>query len=127
MDKPHTVRSLKVYQRAMDLVETTYRVCEVFPKDERFELSSQIRRAAVSVPANIAEGYGRWNMKELVRFLAIANGSLRELQTHFEIAKRLGYIQETRLTSLHRETDEIAAMIYALRARLSLRIEKNGS
>src|SRR5882724_12962845 len=116
----YRVQDLKIYQRSMNLVEASYRLCASFPKDERFELVAQIRRAATSVPANISEGYGRWSSKEFARFLAIANGSLRELQTHFEIAVRLGYVSQKGLESLRKETEEIAAMIHGLRAKLNI-------
>lgn len=86
MRPPLTVQKLKIWQKSMDLVEACYRISLGFPRDERFGLLSQIKRAATSIPANIAEGYGRWNVREFARFLAIANGSLRELETHILIA-----------------------------------------
>jgi four helix bundle protein len=92
MRDPLTVQDLKIWQKSMDLVEACYRASTAIPREERFGLISQMRRAATSVPANIAEGYGRWNVKEFARFLAIANGSLRELETHVVIARRLGYL-----------------------------------
>lgn len=78
-DKPsiESYRDLLVWQKGMDLVEACYRVTALLPKEERFGLASQIQRAAVSVPANIAEGFGRRNIGEYVRHLLIANGSLR--------------------------------------------------
>ena len=78
----------------MDLVEAIYRLSERFPEQERFGLTAQIRRAAVSVPSNLAEGAGRIGEKEFVRFLGIARGSLSELETQLHIAKRLGYIDD---------------------------------
>jgi len=83
---------LQVWQEAMHFVEIVYRVTSVFPDSEKFGLVSQMQRAAVSVPSNIAEGAGRSGDKELLRFLYIARGSLCELETQFLIAQRLGYI-----------------------------------
>ena len=76
----------------MDLVEAFYFVTRSFPKEEMFGLTAQIRRAAASVPANIAEGAARKGTAELIQFLHIANGSLSELDTHLELAHRLGYL-----------------------------------
>ena len=97
---PRTIRDLKIWQKSMDLTVESYRASASFPSDEKFGLISQIRRAATSVPANIAEGFGRWNSREFSRFLAIASGSLRELETHLQIAQRLGYLSEVRLKPL---------------------------
>lgn len=82
---------LVVWQQAIALVKEVYRLSGAFPDSERFGLSNQMRRAAVSVPANIAEGVGRNNAKERIQFLAIARGSLTELETHVIIARELGY------------------------------------
>ena len=76
----------------MRLAEACYRTTEVFPKEEVYGMTSQIRRSAVSVPANVAEGYGRNNPKEFVRFLHIAQGSLKELETHLILASNVGLI-----------------------------------
>src|SRR5947207_11950442 len=84
-------RDLIVWQKAMDLVEHVYRTSRRFPKDELYALTNQIRRAAVSIPSNIAEGQGRGSDPELLRFLRIAHGSLRELETQVLIAERLEY------------------------------------
>src|SRR5688572_26837166 len=85
-------RDLIVWQRAMDLVTSVYRLTEDFPKSELYGLTSQIRRCAASIPANIAEGQGRRLAGEFLQFLANARGSLLELDTHLEIAVRLGFI-----------------------------------
>jgi four helix bundle protein len=87
--RPH--EKLEVWRDAMQLVEAVYRFSARFPDSERFGLCSQIRRAAVSVPANIAEGAARRSKAEYVRFLSIARGSLSELDTHVQIAQRLGF------------------------------------
>jgi four helix bundle protein len=88
------------------------------PPAERFGLSSQIRRASTSVPANIAEGFGRWNSREFLRFLAIASGSLRELETHLVIACRLGYLSEHAIEPLFQSIDELAKMMYRMRTSI---------
>ncbi len=87
-------RDLVVWQRAMDLVEMIYRLTRSFPKEELFGLVAQLRRAAVSVPANIAEGQGRHTTRDFLQFLSIAGGSLKETETHVLIAKRLGYLAQ---------------------------------
>ncbi|SRR5258708_5515824 len=115
---PRTIRDLKIWQKSMDLAVESYRACASFPSDEKFGLISQIRRAATSVPANIAEGFGRWNSREFSRFLAIASGSLRELETHLQIAQRLGYLSEVRLKPLLASIDEVARMIYAMLSKI---------
>ncbi|MEL7087953.1 MAG: four helix bundle protein [Planctomycetota bacterium] len=85
-------RNLDVWQVVLDLVEEIYRLTKSFPADERCEITSQMRRAAVSVPSNIAEGYGRSSRKEYRRHVSIANGSLSELKAQFIIAGRLGFV-----------------------------------
>ncbi|MCK0125010.1 four helix bundle protein [Gelidibacter sp. F2691] len=84
-------KDLDVWKKSMDLVEVVYRLSSQFPSDERFGLTSQMRRAAVSLPSNIAEGAGRKSDKELIQFLHIALGSLGELDTQYLIAVRLKY------------------------------------
>ena len=87
-------RDLIAWQKAMDLVVETYKVSQDFPKEELYGLTSQMRRAAVSIPANIAEGQGRRLSGEFTHFLGNARGSLLELDTHLEISLRLGYIKK---------------------------------
>ena len=89
------------------------------PVEERFGLTSQIRRASASVPANIAEGFGRWNSREFLRFLAIASGSLRELETHLVIACRLGFLSERAIEPLFQGIDELARMMYRMRLSIN--------
>ena len=84
-------RDLKVWERAMDLVVASYKLTELLPKSEAYGLVPQMRRAAVSTPANIAEGHGREHLGDYLHHLSVANGSLMELETHFLIANRLAY------------------------------------
>lgn len=90
----HSYRDLHVWQRAVELVEEVYRVSAGFPAEERYGLTSQIRKAAVSVPSNIAEGYGRRRTGHYVHHLDIANGSLKEVETQLIIAGRLAFIEK---------------------------------
>ncbi len=87
-------RDLHVWQRAVELVEEIYRISTGFPPDERFGLTAQIRRAAVSIPSNIAEGYGRRRRAQYLHHLDIANGSLKEVETQLIIAGKLGFIHK---------------------------------
>lgn len=96
-------RDLIVWQKAMNLVEAVYKATACFPKEETYALTSQIRRAVVSVPANIAEGQGRRLAKEYLYFLANARGSLLELDTHLEIAVRIGYFSKERMLNSCRD------------------------
>ena len=86
-----THKDLQVWKRAMDLVAQVYSVSNCFPKEELYGLTSQVRRAAISIPSNIAEGAARHSRKEFVQFLHIASGSIAELETHLLIAARLGF------------------------------------
>ena len=118
-------RDLDVWRLSMDLVEGSYRVTEKFPRAEEFGLRAQIRRAAVSVPSNIAEGQGRSSTGEYVHHLSIAHGSLMELETQIQIAGRLGFIGKSDVDSLLHSSAEVGRMLNALgrslRARTSAR------
>jgi four helix bundle protein len=116
--KVKTVRELRIWQQSIELAVASYRETSNFPPEEKFGMTAQIRRAATSVPANIAEGFGRWNQREFARFLAIANGSLRELETHFLVAEKLGYIRPERLAVLLRSIDDEGKMIFSLINRI---------
>ena len=85
---------MDVWKKSMDLVETIYTLSSEFPADERYGLSSQIRRAAVSVPSNIAEGAARKSDREFIQFISIAVGSLAEVETQYQLAIRLGFLKE---------------------------------
>ena len=102
----------------MDLVIESYRLAQRLPLNEQYGLASQIRRASVSVPANIAEGFGRWHKKEFLRFLLLANGSLKELETHLEIGRRLNFFASPELTRALKMADEVGRMITVLRGKL---------
>ena len=107
-------RDLFVWQRSMELVEMVYRVTENFPSKEMFGLTNQLLRAAVSIPSNVAEGQGRNTTTDFLRFLSISRGSLQEVQTQFELARRLGYISDTTAEELVLLSDEVAKLINGL-------------
>ena len=107
---------LTVWQRSIDYATKIYRITEGFPKDELYALTSQMRRCAVSVPSNIAEGAARNSKREFKQFLSIAQGSVAELETQIIIAGKLGYMIET--NGLIEELDEISRMIIGLSRKL---------
>jgi four helix bundle protein len=111
--------NLLVWQKAMDLVVECYRLTQRFPQNELYGLTSQIRRAAVSVPANIAEGFGRWHSKDFVRFLLSANGSLKEVETHLLISERLNFLQQPEMQKAMGLSEELGRMLAALRQKLT--------
>lgn len=90
----NSFKDLIVWQKSMELVEKVYKITESFPTKEQFGLISQMRRAAVSIPSNIAEGYGRNSTGSYIQFLSIARGSLLELETQLELSKRLNFINK---------------------------------
>ena len=104
-------RNLLIWQKSMVLVTKIYSVTNNFPKEEVFGLTSQIKRSAISIPSNIAEGLGRESSKELLRFLKISIGSLFELQTQLEIAKNIIYLDEETFNNLYEDTRELERMI----------------
>ena len=114
-------RDLLVWQKAVDWVETVYAATRAWPQDERFGLTSQIRRAAVSVPSNVAEGCARRSTAEFIRFLSIGRGSLAEVETQIIIATRLGYLDQALQSSLLEAADEISRMLAGLIAKLEER------
>ncbi len=111
-------RDLKVWQRAIQMTLGIYRITTGFPKEELFGLTSQMRRASVSVAGNIAEGYGRNSTGEYKQMLGIARGSNLELQTHLFIARELGYSKPEHLTQAESLSNEVAKMLNSLIAKL---------
>lgn len=118
-------RDLIVWQKAMNLVTAIYRLKRPFPKEELYGLTSQMRRAAVSIPSNIAEGHALKQTQAYSRHLAIASGSLAELQTQIEIAGRLGYLNRESGEVL-KLADEIGRMLAGLRKSLKAQIRSPG-
>ncbi len=114
-------KELEVWQKAVKLATETYRLTESLPRAEQFGLTIQARRAAASVPANIAEGWGRGSTREYIQFLLIARGSLMELETHLIIARQLNYLVQEELASVQKQIEEVGkmlnALVLALRAR----------
>jgi four helix bundle protein len=114
-----TFKELTVWQEAMNLVEMVYFQTLTFPKTEMYGLISQIRRAAVSIPANIAEGYGRNSRKEYLHFLSVANGSITELETHLLIAERLKLSTKEISEQLQNQLNSVGRLLSALRKSLT--------
>ena len=111
-------RKLKVYQQAMQLVAEIYRLTSLFPSHEKNGLTNQIQRAAISVPSNIAEGMGRFSIKERIHFLDIANGSLMEVMCQMEVALILGYTSQDQFNKQELSISETAKMLIGLRKSL---------
>jgi four helix bundle protein len=107
-------RDLIAWQKAMDLVETIYQMTRAFPREEIYSLTSQIRRAAVSIPSNISEGQGRGTDKEFLQFLRIAHGSLREVETQVLIAERLAYIEQKQSQEALSQAAEVGRLLTGL-------------
>lgn len=119
-------RDLRVWQAGMDLVEKIYQVTLRFPNTEVYGLTSQIRRAAVSIPSNIAEGHTREHLKEYLQFISMAQGSLAELQTQIEIAVRLKYITKEQAQDLLTDSGKLSKQLYSLRNALMVKGNKVG-
>ncbi len=113
---PHvkSFRDLLVWQKSMALVQRIYRVTKAFPREEQFSLTAQLRRVSVSIPSNIAEGFGRYSTSDYVRFLRIAIGSLFEVQTPVEIACGLKYLDQTTFNTMDNNCNELERMLAGL-------------
>jgi len=111
-------RDLQVWQKAMALVVESYRVAKLLPKSETYGLIGQIQPAAVSIPANIAEGHGREHLGDYVRHLSVANGSLMELETHFLISVELEYLTRDQIAPVMAMTSEVGRMLTGLTRKL---------
>ena len=116
--RSQSYRDLAVWQKSIDLCVQVYKTCETFPKSELYGLADQMKRAAVSVPSNIAGGQGRHHVKEFIHFISVANGSLAELDTQRIIAERLHFINAPDSTLLDERITEIRKMLYALNNKL---------
>jgi four helix bundle protein len=121
--RPH--EKLDVWRKAIDFVEEVYRATETFPKEEKFGLTAQVRRAAVSVPANIAEGAARRSDKEFAYFLSVAEGSASEVETELLIAYRLGYVAEATFLALKARQDNLGRMLIGLARHVRNKTTKN--
>ena len=120
----HKLNDLTIWQRSIDLSVNIYKLTSTFPDEERFGLISQMRRAAISIASNIAEGAGRNSHKEFIQFLSISNGSAYELQTQLIISTQLGFVDEFTANSILPMIDEIQKMNYGLQASIEKRIKK---
>jgi four helix bundle protein len=110
----NSYRDLRVWQDAMTLAESCYRLTRHFPRDELFGLTSQIRRAGASVPANVAEGHGRENTGNFIQHLRVSQGSLKELETHLLLAGRVGILQASDLEPVLSQCESLGKMLRAL-------------
>lgn len=124
MNKISSYKGLIVWQKSIDLVTMIYEVTRCLPDEERFGLTSQIRRSAISIPSNIAEGYGRGSTKSYLQFLSIARGSLFELETQIHIAKGLQFLSEENSSSITKLISEIGRMINSLMIKIKNSSEK---
>ena len=115
-------KELEVWGLAMDLAEECYQVTKGYPKEELFGMTSQIRRAAASIPANIAEGQGREHTKEFLHHLSVARGSLMERETHRMLSQRVGLLDQAKATPLLAQTERISRMVTGLRKALEKRL-----
>lgn len=118
MSEIHDFQDLKIWQKGMDIAEKCYFLTKVFPKDELYGMIQQIRKSAVSIPANIAEGYGRRSTAEYIRFLNIAPRSLNELETHVILSQRVGLSKQEDIEPIISLLREESRMIIALIKKL---------
>ncbi|MCR4266005.1 four helix bundle protein [Nitratireductor sp. ZSWI3] len=110
-EKIHDYRDLNVWKDSMDIAVDIYTITRTFPRDEMFGMTSQMRRAATSIPANIAEGFGRAQRKVFVQFLRVAQGSLKELETHTLLAARVGLLNEGQTRGLEARYEKLGKML----------------
>jgi four helix bundle protein len=114
MAEINSYRDLNVWKKSMGLTLIIYKLTKLFPETERYGMISQLRRASVSIPANIAEGYGRQSTKDYIRFLQIARGSLYEVQTLLQLSSGLDYIIKDAYIDIFRRSREVEAMLQSL-------------
>ena len=117
MATKHDYKQLDAYIESKKLVKMVYVLLRKFPKEEQYALYDQLRRAVISVPSNIAEGLGRYSVKEQVHFLEIAYGSLREVDCQIDIACDLGYVTADETKAVAEQIEKVSAIIAGLRSR----------
>ncbi|MEG0917249.1 MAG: four helix bundle protein [Myroides sp.] len=122
----HNFEKLKIWQKAMDITVEVYKISALLPTDERFNLIHQIKKCAVSIPSNIAEGSGRNHNKEFIQFLGIANGSTFELITQLILAKRLNLIDEKIIQPIINQLVEVSNMNFSFQKTLNSNINTDG-
>ena len=113
-ERTSSYRDLLVWRNALDLAQLSYETTRSFPREELYGMTTQIRRCSVSIAANIAEGYGRNSARSFAQFLKIAQGSLKELETHLILANRLGFVGAAALEKILAACDELGRMLLAL-------------
>ena len=117
MEKKYNYKNLEAYKESKTLVKMVYGVLKQFPKEETYALCDQLRRAAISVPSNLAEGSGRTSAKDQAHFIEMSYGSLMEVDCQIEIAQELGYISESELAMLAKQVDRVATLLSGLRSK----------
>lgn len=115
-----TYKDLRVWQKADELAVQVYRITQEFPREELYGLTSQIRRAVLSIPTNIAEGYARKGDKELARYIAIAIGSMAETEYLLDFSKRLGYLKEQDFVETERIRDEVGKLLWSFSKKVAV-------
>ena len=118
----HKYTNLQIWQQAMELVEEIYKLTKTFPADEKYGLISQMNRAAVSIPSNIAEGAGRCSNKDFSHFISISIGSMFELNTQLVLSERLGFIDNTQCEKLQESLDNLQRMAVSFKNKLDTNI-----
>lgn len=116
----HNYKNLQIRQQAIDPVEDIYKLTASFPSEEKFGLVSQMNRAAISIPSNIAEGAGRNSDKDFAHFISIAIGSLYELNTQIVLSERLGFINQTQSQELHNKLDNLQRKSVSFKSKLNI-------
>ncbi len=119
VEETKSYRDLRVWRMAMELAKAVYLLTRNWPKEELYGLTPQALRAAASIPANVAEGYGRQNRGSCVQFLRVAQGSLKELETHLILAREIGLTKEPEIAPLLLQTEDIGKMLFGLIRKLS--------
>lgn len=119
-----TYRQLEVWQKSIELVVLCYNFTKNFPTNEIYGITNQIRRSAISIPSNIAEGQSKWSTKEFLRHLSMSNGSLSELETQLIISDKLNYIKKSELNQILSLTEEIGKMINGLKKSLTKKLKQ---